>query len=170
MGRSATSDWQWDLVLLDRDGTLNRLRPGYRTPGDFELFDEALTCVAELTRISRRLVVVTNQRGLASGVLSPAELAGVHALLMSAVRARGGRIDDILVCGHDIGECGCRKPAPGMLHRALADADVSDLERVVMFGDSDSDAEAAASAGVTFVRVDPERGLTQQDLRRHRAG
>ena len=157
--------WLWDIAFLDRDGTLNQLRPGYRTLADFALFDEALRCTVQLGQLARHVIVVTNQRGLATGVLSATELTQVHERLQAEVQQRGGRLDEILVCPHQEGECGCRKPRPGLLQRALQNHPDARPAHCVMFGDTSSDADAAAAVGVPFVRVDPTVGLTEQNLR-----
>lgn len=151
----------FDVVLLDRDGTLNVHAPGYRTPGDFELLPGAVDAVAALTRAGCRVAIVTNQRGLSTGALTWDDLVSVNAQLLDAVASAGGDIDDVRLCPHAAGECACRKPLPGLLDALFAENPHLRPERSVMVGDTDSDAGAAAAAGVPFVRVDPTRGLTE---------
>lgn len=148
-----------DAVLLDRDGTLNVLRPGYRTVGDFEMLPGAAAAVARICALGIPLVLVTNQRGLATGALSEVELAAVHELLEVELGRVGGRIDDYRVCPHDAGTCWCRKPAPGLLEALFCDNPALRRQRCVFVGDADSDARAADAAGVPFRRVDAARGI-----------
>lgn len=149
----------YDVVLLDRDGTLNVHEPGYRTPGDFELLPGAAAAVAALTRSGCRVAVVTNQRGIASGVLDWDDVIGVNTELLDAVETEGGSIDDFRLCPHAEDECGCRKPRPGLIEALFVENPHLHCERSVMVGDSAGDAGAAAAAGVRFVRVDSEVGL-----------
>lgn len=149
----------YDVVLLDRDGTLNALAPGYRTVDDVEMLPGAARAAAALTDAGCRLVVVTNQRGIARGLLTWPQLAEVNDLVMQAVRDAGGVVDDIRLCPHDVGECGCRKPLPGLLEAFFADNPAVPRDRCVMVGDADSDEAAAGAADVPFVRVSAETGL-----------
>jgi D-glycero-D-manno-heptose 1,7-bisphosphate phosphatase len=111
----------WDLVLLDRDGTLNVHRPGYiSSPAALRLRPGAAALVGRLTQAGMRTVLVTNQRGLGTGLLSEDELVAVHRALESRLARWGGRLDAIEVCPHQTGTCDCRKPLPGMLLRAMA--------------------------------------------------
>lgn len=149
----------YDVVLLDRDGTLNVLAPGYRTPGDFTLLPGAVDAALALARAGCRLVLVSNQRGLATGRLTWGQLVAVNGELDAALAAQGARLDDVRICPHDAGACACRKPAPGLLTAFFDDNPRVRRERSVMVGDADSDAAAAAAAGVAFVRCTPEKGL-----------
>lgn len=149
----------YDVVLLDRDGTLNALAPGYRTPDDFALLPGAVDAVARLSAAGCAIVVVTNQQGLATGRLTWAQLSAVNARLIAEVEAAGGRIDDVRLCPHAADTCVCRKPAPGLLCELFDENPHVSRERSVMVGDADTDAAAAAAAGVRFVRCEPTIGL-----------
>ncbi len=103
-----------------------------------------------LRRLAARgfaLVVITNQRGVATGRMTAADLDRIHAALEAALARAGVRLDALEVCPHDDGACGCRKPAPGMLLRA-ADRLGLDLARSVLVGDDPRDLEAGRRAGV----------------------
>lgn len=149
----------YDVVLLDRDGTLNVHAPGYRTPGDFALLPGAAAAVAALTRAGCRAAVITNQRGIATGALDWDDAIAVNTVLLDAVEAAGGAIDDVRLCPHAEGECRCRKPLPGLIEALFAENPHLRRERSVMVGDSDADAGAASAAGVAFIRVDSQVGL-----------
>ena len=135
-------------VLLDRDGVLIAERPGYvLSPHEIHLLPGAADAVGRLTRAQRRVFVVTNQSPVGRGLLSPRGLDAIHRRLSELVAAERGRIDGYFVCPHTAGDgCRCRKPQPGLLHRARDVAGV-DLERATLVGDQLSDVEAARRAG-----------------------
>lgn len=145
----AASGAPLDLVLLDRDGTLNVHRPGYvRDPDDLVLLPGAAAAVAELNRLGVRVVLVTNQQGLSTGALEPGAFRRVQSRLADLLSAAGAHLDAIEVCPHRAGTCGCRKPAPGLVLQALRRASWARRDRSVLVGDQLSDIEAAAAAGV----------------------
>lgn len=149
----------YDVVLLDRDGTLNALAPWYRTPDDFALLPGAVDAVARLSAAGCAIVVVTNQQGLATGRLTWAQLSAVNARLIAEVEAAGGRIDDVRLCPHAADTCVCRKPAPGLLCALFDENPHVSRERSVMVGDAETDAAAATAARVAFMRCEPTIGL-----------
>jgi heptosyltransferase-2 len=108
-------------VFLDRDGTLNR-DVGYVTsPEKLELFPDVLEAVSHLKRAGARVVVVTNQSGVARGLISPADLEAIHAKLRILLAAGGAALDAIYFCPHHPDEgCACRKPNAAMIERAAA--------------------------------------------------
>jgi histidinol-phosphate phosphatase family protein len=142
----------FDVVFLDRDGTLNSRLPRYvTTPAELELLPGAADAVAELNRSGARVVVVTNQRGLATGELDARQLDEVHHALQERLSHSGAHLDGIFVCPHDHGACGCRKPAPGLFEQALAAAPWADPARCAMVGDMVTDVQPAASLGMRTV-------------------
>ncbi len=144
----------WDLVLFDRDGTLNVHRPGYiSSASELRLLPGAADLVAQVTRSGMRTALVTNQRGLATGRLSRSQLIEVHRALIARLARKGGRLDAIEVCGHETDTCDCRKPLPGMIFRALERASWARPDRVIFVGDQVSDRLAATSAGVHWLDV-----------------
>ena len=102
------------------------------------------------------MLVVTNQRGVASGTMSLDDVHGVNNALSARLRRFGARVDRFYVCPHANGSCSCRKPAPGLLFQASHDHPGLRLERTVMIGDSESDVEAASAAGACAIRLGPE--------------
>ena len=158
------ADLRYNLVLLDRDGTLNRLRPGYVSdPDSLDVLAQAAESVARINQLGARVVLVTNQRGLAHGQLTEQQLVAVHRSLLSSLKSAGGHLDGIQVCGHAEDACQCRKPAPGLIFQAFERASWADKATTLMVGDSDRDEGAAHNAGVKFVRIDdPEKGLAEK--------
>ncbi|HWT23031.1 MAG TPA: HAD-IIIA family hydrolase [Solirubrobacteraceae bacterium] len=153
----AEGQFRPDTVFLDRDGVINRKAPegSYVTRWEeFEFLPGSLDALRELAEAGIGVIVVTNQRGIARGRLSEADLAGIHARMLAAVDSTGGRIAAIYHCPHE-GGCHCRKPAPGMLRRAAAELGF-ELERTAMIGDRTHDMEAAAAVGAMQVLVGDE--------------
>lgn len=149
-------------VILDRDGVLNRRPPRaeyVRRWEEFEWLPGALQALALLTRAGYRVIVVSNQAGIARGAMSDGDLDAIHARMRSDVDAAGGRIDAIYHCPHGWDEgCECRKPRPGMLFQAQRDFSL-DLTRTMFIGDDDRDAEAAEAAGCPWALVTDDRPL-----------
>jgi D-glycero-D-manno-heptose 1,7-bisphosphate phosphatase len=96
--------------------------------------------------------VVTNQRGIALGRMTEADLGEVHARLADLLGREGAHLDLIVHCPHDNDECRCRKPQPGMLVEAARRLGTG-AERAVMIGDSESDVEAGRRAGAATIRL-----------------
>jgi len=149
-------------VLLDRDGVLNERMPRgeyVRSWAEWTWRPGALDALRLLTDQGFRLIVITNQAGIARKVMSEADLRDIHAHLRSDVAAAGGRIDQIYYCPHGWDEgCECRKPAPGMLYAAQRDFQL-DLTRCLYIGDDERDMEAAKAASCPFVYVTSRTSL-----------
>lgn len=149
-------------VFFDRDGVVNESPgPGYvERWSDFRLlpgFVEALRVVKESGWAA---VVVTNQRGVARGIMSLEDLQDIHRRLEALLKdAYGLELTDIFYCPHGEGECECRKPMPGMLLGAARGHDL-DLGGSWMVGDSVRDIAAgkAAGCGTVFVGSDEDDG------------
>ena len=154
------------LVILDRDGTINQDSDQYiKSPAEWKPIPGSLEAIARLTQGGWRIVVATNQSGIARGLFDMATLNAIHAEMHRAVNQIGGRIDAIFFCPHAAdSNCECRKPKPGMLHEIAARLSV-ELEGVPMIGDSLRDVEAAATA-----RAKPYLVLTGKGKKTRDAG
>lgn len=136
-------------VLFDRDGTLIRDVPYNADPGRVEPMPGARAALDRLRRAGVRVGVVTNQSGVARGLISPAELAAVNARVEELL----GPFDVWQVCAHGAADgCACRKPAPGLVHRAAAALGVTAADCVVI-GDIGRDVAAARNAGARAILV-----------------
>jgi D-glycero-D-manno-heptose 1,7-bisphosphate phosphatase len=141
-------------VFLDRDGVINAKIEGdyVRHWSQFEF----LPAIADWIRIFNALdflvIVVTNQRGIALGKMTEADVETIHELMKHELSSRGARIDDIYTCPHGEECCDCRKPKPGMIYKARQKWDI-DLSGSLLIGDSDSDADLAAACGLRFLRA-----------------
>ena len=148
-----------DCVFLDRDGVLNRkaMEGEYVSRWeDFHLLPGAAGAIARLNASGRRVFVVSNQRGVALGKYSAADVETLHASLQSHLALDNARIDAFYFCPHDVGECSCRKPQTGMLRQAFDEFPDANPANSVLIGDSLSDIQAARNAGMCsiFIRGD----------------
>jgi D-glycero-D-manno-heptose 1,7-bisphosphate phosphatase len=137
-------------VFLDRDGVINEDRGQYTfRPEDFRLLDGALDALLEMQRRGFRLVVISNQAGIARGLYTHADAQRLNRLLVEEAGARGVVIDEVYYCPHytEIGRCLCRKPGSLLVEKALARFGL-DAEASYFVGDQPRDMEAAAGAGV----------------------
>jgi histidinol-phosphate phosphatase family protein len=143
-------------AFLDRDGVLNRKAPEgqYVTRWEeMEFLPGAREAVRLLNQAGYFVVVVSNQRCVAKGLITTPELDSLHARMRLEFEAAGARIDAIYCCPHDSRPvCSCRKPQPGMLLEA-ARAHQIDLPASWMIGDSEHDVEAGGSAGCRTARL-----------------
>jgi histidinol-phosphate phosphatase family protein len=88
--------------------------------------------------------------------MSMSDYEAVRLHLDALLQAEGAHVDATYVCPHDEGECDCRKPAPGLLLRAMRDIPTITAARSIMIGDSESDMEAGRRAGCRTIRVGSE--------------
>jgi D-glycero-D-manno-heptose 1,7-bisphosphate phosphatase len=141
------------LALIDRDGTIIVDKVHLSDPDGIEFAPGAIEGLRLLRDAGFALVLITNQSGIARGYFDAATLARIHERLQSMLAAKGLRLEAIYFCPHGPDDgCDCRKPAPGMVTRAMRDLGFRP-EEVVVVGDSDADMGAAAAAGVKGVRV-----------------
>lgn len=140
-------------LFLDRDGTLIE-DVGYpRDPSRVRLVAGAGAALREAACRGFRFVVVSNQSGVARGIIALHELDAVHQRFVALLRAEGIALAGSYFCVHGPDEgCRCRKPQPGMLLDAARDLDL-DLASSWMIGDKQSDVEAGLAAGCSTLRV-----------------
>ena len=155
--------------VLDRDGVLNVKSPegSYVTSReDFVWLPDAVPALARLSRAGVRLVVVTNQRGVALGRLAEADLDEIHTAMSDDIRAAGGTIAAIYTCTHDRDTCDCRKPGIGLFLQAAADDPSLDLADSALVGDSVSDVEAGSRLGIPTYLVGSDAERVARDATR----
>lgn len=142
------------LVILDRDGTINHDSDSHvKSTEEWSPIEGSLEAIARLTQAGYRVVVATNQSGIARGLFDTTTLIAIHDKLQKAVAQAGGRIDAFFFCPHAAdSDCDCRKPKPGMLLEIARRFNVA-LADVYMVGDAQRDLEAAAAAGAKPVLV-----------------
>ena len=146
------------LVILDRDGVINHDSDQYiKSPEEWKPIPGSLAAIARLNQAGYRVVVASNQSGVARGFFDLAAVEAVHAAMAADLAALGAWIDAIEICpflpdatvaafAHP--DHPDRKPNPGMMLRLIERLGL-DPARTVVIGDKESDLEAARRAGVT---------------------
>lgn len=142
------------LVILDRDGTINHDSDRHiKSPEEWRPIKGSLEAIGRLVQAGYRIVVATNQSGIARGLFDVHTLFAIHDTLQRAAGQVGGRIDAFFFCPHAADSaCMCRKPQPGMLVEAARRFNVAPRD-VYMVGDAQRDLEAAVAAGAKPVLV-----------------
>lgn len=155
------------LVILGRDGTLNRYRDDHvKAPEELDPLPGAMEAVARLNHAGWHTVLATNQAGIGRGLLDMASLNAVHLRLNQLLAEKGGRLDAAFFCPHTPEEgCDCRKPLPGLIQQIGERFDV-DLSEVHMVGASLTDLLTAQNAGCVphLVLTGPFGSLGSQEL------
>ncbi|SLM46181.1 Lipopolysaccharide heptosyltransferase II and D, D-heptose 1,7-bisphosphate phosphatase (Modular protein) [Nitrospira japonica] len=142
-------------VFLDRDGTLNEDTGYLRSAAELKLLPGVTTGLSRLKAAGARLVVVTNQSGVGRGFFTLKDLEGVHARLQGLLEADDAALDAIYFCPHHPDDgCRCRKPARGMVDRAVAELQL-DLRRCYLVGDHARDIQLAHVIGAKSVLLVP---------------
>ncbi len=151
------------LILLDRDGVINEDRlDSVRSPDQFELLPKAGSAVAHLNRAGYAVAIVTNQAAVGRGHIDLTMLDMIHAKMLAALSADGGRIDRIYAATETPEQATSRrKPGPGMLLEALRDFSAAAGE-TFMIGDDLTDVRAATAAACRPLLVRTGKGYLRQ--------
>ncbi|MCW9012422.1 MAG: D-glycero-beta-D-manno-heptose 1,7-bisphosphate 7-phosphatase [Gammaproteobacteria bacterium] len=152
------------LIILNRDGVINhRLSGGITTVDEWQAIPGSLQAMGRLVQAGFKLVIATNQPGIASGVLDLETLHAIHSKMESELEQYGGYIDAVFFCPHGPDDgCSCRKPEAG-LFQDIAARYQRDLTGVYAIGDTLEDVMAAESAGASPLLV--KTGAGKQTLR-----
>lgn len=142
-------------VFLDRDGVINRDGGHVHKVEEFHFIDGAFDACREMTKAGYRLIVITNQSGIARGYYTEDDFNHLTSWMLDEFRRQGVEIDGVYYCPHHplhgVGDyrrsCDCRKPAPEMILRAAREHSL-DLRRSILVGDKATDIEAGRAAGV----------------------
>jgi len=145
---SPTHHQHLKLVILGRDGTLNRYRDDHvKSPDELDPLPGALEAVARLNHAGWHTVLATNQPGIGRGLLDMQAVNAVHKRLNQLLQAKGGRLDAAFFCPHTPEDgCQCRKPLPGLLQE-ISERFGAVLSEVHMVGASLRDLQTAQAAG-----------------------
>jgi histidinol-phosphate phosphatase family protein len=152
------------ILLLDRDGVINVKAPtGEYIPRfeSFERIDSTWKALVALSQQGFSFIVISNQAGIARGLIRPDDLEDLHGQMLRDMRALGLNVLAIYVCPHHWDDkCECRKPLPGMFVRAAAEHNFI-LRHVVYVGDDPRDETAALAAGCACVMIGAEAELSR---------
>jgi rfaE bifunctional protein nucleotidyltransferase chain/domain len=141
------------LVLIDRDGTL--VKDATFDPSQVELLPGVVESLKRLQEAGYALCIVSNQQGIGLGYFGYRDFIDGNRKLLRLLGKEGIAIRKIYFCPHSLGEsCDCRKPAPGLILKALRDLNATP-ENTVVIGDSADDMEAALAAGCSGLYVGP---------------
>ncbi|MEO8559722.1 MAG: HAD-IIIA family hydrolase [Rhodospirillales bacterium] len=151
------------LVLLDRDGVLNRDRPdSVKSPGELVMLEGAAAAVARLNHFGCKVALVSNQSVVGRGIIDADMLALIHNHLADRLAREGARLDAIFVCTDPPGPPSQRrKPAPGMVIEAMRQFGIA-AGATAMIGDDLRDLQAAAAAGCARILVRSGKGAATQ--------
>ncbi|MBI1806710.1 MAG: D-glycero-beta-D-manno-heptose 1,7-bisphosphate 7-phosphatase [Ignavibacteria bacterium] len=147
-------------IFLDRDGTINEEVDFLRSPDNLRLIPTSADAIREANRLGWKVFVITNQSGIARGVLTEDLLKEIHQSLVAALERQHARIDAIYYCPHhpENGnapyrrECDCRKPNTGMLAKAVKEFEI-DLNQSFVIGDRMIDVQTGNNCGATSILV-----------------
>jgi D-glycero-D-manno-heptose 1,7-bisphosphate phosphatase len=147
-------------VFLDRDGTVNEEVDFLTSPRDLRLIPRSAEAIRRANDLDLRVIIVTNQSGVARGLFTEAELLEVHRILAGRLADEGARVDGIYYCPHHpsegtgayLKECDCRKPNTGMIERAAREFRI-DPARSYVIGDRTVDVGMAKNAGARAILV-----------------
>lgn len=153
------------LAILDRDGVINHDSDSFiKSPAEWEPIPGSLEAIARLSKAGYRVVVATNQSGIARGLLDITALNAIHHKMHAATHAAGGVIDAIFFCPHKASDnCDCRKPRTGMLDSIAARYETK-LKGTPAVGDSLRDLQAAFNSGcVPYLVLTGKGNLTLEN-------
>ena len=165
-------DEKHPAVFLDRDGVINEIvwnedieqLDSPLKVEQFEFIDGVKEAIAMFGKKGYYVFVVTNQPAAAKGKTTLASLYDINTYMIEELKAAGATVDDVFMCPHFtkklpqtkedflIKECDCRKPKPGLIHRAMKKYNI-DLDASFMIGDSCTDVAAGNSCGIRTVFI-----------------
>jgi D-glycero-D-manno-heptose 1,7-bisphosphate phosphatase len=137
-------------VFLDRDGVINVEVGDYiKKIEDFFVLEHAVVNIKKLHAAGYKIIVITNQGGIAKGMYTLNELHSMHDKMLAQFHAEGADVDEVYYCPHhpDFGMCLCRKPSSLLVEKALAKFNI-DPAQSIFIGDKQRDIESANGAGV----------------------
>ncbi len=147
------------LIILDRDGVINHDSDDFiKTPAEWEPIEGSLEAIAKLNHAGYRVVVITNQSGIARGFLDVDTLTRIHSKMRRMISQVGGKLEAILYCPHGPEDgCDCRKPLDGA-YNELAHRLRINLRDIPAVGDSLRDIQAAQAVGARPILVRTGKG------------
>lgn len=152
------------VIFLDRDGVINKKasKADYvKNWSEFEFLPGAVEAIKNLTKKGYDIHLITNQPGVARGLMAKQDLDLIHQKMQEELEKNGGKIKAIYTCLHGWDDgCDCRKPKPGLFFQA-ANENHFDLSKAVFIGDDERDIQAGEVAGCRTILVDSKIGLLE---------
>ena len=149
-------------IFLDRDGTVNKKAPKacyIESSEEFKWLPQAKEAIRKLKENNYRIILITNQPGIARGNLTEQALQEIHNKMQNELKEINSELDKIYYCPHNWEDgCDCRKPKPGMLYQAQKELSL-DLTKCILIGDDDRDIEAGKETGCKTIKVDETYNL-----------
>jgi D-glycero-D-manno-heptose 1,7-bisphosphate phosphatase len=147
------------LLILDRDGVINHDSDAFiKSPEEWIPIPGSLEAIAHANRLGYRVVVISNQSGLARGVFDIGQLNKIHAHMLDEIARCGGWVEAVFFCPHGPHDgCACRKPRPGLLIDLGRRLGV-DLKSAFLVGDRETDMAAAGAVGAGKILVKTGHG------------
>ena len=140
-------------VFLDRDGTMARDVHYCSHPEDFELFPDTVQAIKLLNEHGFKVIVITNQSGIARGYFTEETLAKIHQKMKDELAKEGTWVDGIYYCPHHPDDgCDCRKPKPRLLLQAASEHDI-DLKYSFVVGDLQMDVDLGKAVGCKTILI-----------------
>lgn len=158
-------------VFLDKDGTINEEVGFLNTPEELHLIDGSTEAIRIANSLGIKVFIVTNQSGIARGILTEQRLQEIHQRLLQLLKQQNVHIDAIYYCPHhpEVGnppyrqDCSCRKPKAGMLIKAAEEFNV-ELKRSFVIGDRMLDIQTGKNVGATAILVQTGYGKEELEL------
>jgi len=146
-------------IVLDRDGVINEDSDAYiKSPEEFIPIPGSLEAITRLNKADYKIIVSTNQSGIARHYFTEATLEKMHEKLNNLLANQGGELEEIYYCPHGPDDdCDCRKPKPGMLNQIISKFTIAPAELIVI-GDSLRDLQSALAVGAQPVLVETGKG------------
>jgi D-glycero-D-manno-heptose 1,7-bisphosphate phosphatase len=147
-------------IILDRDGVINYDSDDYiKSPDEWHAIPGSLNAIAHLNRHGFKVLVATNQSGVARGFYDIDTLDSIHEKVMRELAAVGGYIEEFFFCPHHPEEhCACRKPKPGMIFKIKEKYSAINLAETFFIGDTIGDVQAAQAAGCKPILILTSKG------------
>jgi len=140
-------------VFFDRDGTIAKDVNYCRRPEDFVLFPEAAKVIKKLNKCGFKVIIITNQSGIARGYFDEEVLNRIHKKMQEELARKCAYIDGVYYCPHHPDDnCECRKPKPALVLQAARDLNI-DLEQSFVVGDLQKDMELGKVAGCKTILI-----------------
>lgn len=156
-------------VFLDRDGTISIEKNYLYKPEDFKFIDGSIGAIRLLNRNNYKVIVVTNQAGVARGYYTEREVDRLHHYINEELKKHNAVIDAFYYCPHHPNgkgkykiECNCRKPKTGLFEKAVSDFRV-DVTKSYLIGDKASDIEAGKRVGMETILVETGYGKREKN-------